>query len=122
MIEAYCSEHVTGPSRATRAGGAQRKGNVAQIGDERGTVDAGLADVEVAEIAMPNASVDRPGGSERAGCRGPQPQHMIIVLADALRGELRRRSKPGAKSGRKRARAESLLLAAPMEERRRLRA
>src|SRR5438309_5645866 len=71
IIEVERAQHMAGPTRPAGAGGAERKCDPTEIGEQPRRVDAVAADVEIAVIAALGAAVDRPAGPERFHCRRP---------------------------------------------------
>src|SRR5436305_1891886 len=119
IVEAERAEDVAWPARAAGAGAAERKGDVAQIGDQSCPVEAFAADVEVSVIAVLGTSVDDPTGPKRGNRGGPKFLHMIIIARAALLGELGRGAETDAQHRRQGPRSKPLLLAAAVEQGRR---
>src|SRR4051794_33525989 len=88
IIETQRAQHVARPPRAARAGRPERKGDVAQVGDQACSVEPFAADVEVAVETMRGAAVDRPARSKRMNRRLPQLLDMVVIARLALVGEL----------------------------------
>src|SRR5689334_1047850 len=88
IIQAQRPKHVAGPARTAGAGRAERESDVAQIGDQARCIYPFAPNVEVAGIAMLDAAVDDPAGSQRVDRRLPQPLDMIVIASAPLVGEL----------------------------------
>src|SRR5947209_9264559 len=115
VVKPECTQYVTGPAGAAGAGAAERKGDVAQVGDQSRRINAFAADIQIAVISVGRTAVHDPA---RAQCmdRGfPQLLHMIVVARTPLVGELRGRPESDAQRRRQCARAKPLLLAAAVD-------
>src|SRR5947208_104516 len=63
IVQTERSEYVARPPRAASAGRTERESDIAQVREEACRIDSFASDVEVAEIAMRDAAIDRPARS-----------------------------------------------------------
>src|SRR5258708_18664796 len=94
------------PPRATGAGAAQRKRNIAQVRNEPRRIDPVAANVEVAMVTVCSATVDDPTVPERLCCRLPQPLNVVIVTRPALIAQAGRPPETDAQRARQGPRAQ----------------